>query len=191
MVFFAIVAALAGSAFAADTAFIQANGTTDQVALFAAFAVNVPEGVLPSGSIRTSFTISNLMSAPEGIVDFSDMTTTSGPIHFFLFSANGAMTAISTADLDNPEGFGNQQLDEDGALGAGKTLAFFMNELAEAAGLEDDIFTGYVWVVCDFDAAAGTYSTFDASQGLAQSFKLDPAVAEGAFFFGGIGVDIE
>ncbi len=192
MVFFAIVAALAGSAFAADTAFIQANGTTDQVALFAAFVVNVPEGLTPSGDpIRTSFTISNLMSAPEGLMNFDEMTTVSGPIHFFLFANDGSMTTISTDELDSPEAFGNMQLDEDGALEAGKTLVFFMNELAAAAGLGDDVFTGYMWIVCDFDAAGGTYNTFDAAQGLSQSFKLDPAMAEGAWFFGGIPVDIE
>lgn len=189
MVFFAMVAVLAGSAFAADTPFLQMNGTADQVALFAAYVVNVPE-IGDSDPIRTAFSISNIMSAPEGILDDDDMTTDQGAITFYLFRADGEVFTASTADIDNPEDLGNQQLNEDGELEAGKTWAFYLNELFVGSGGEDDIFTGYMWIVCNFDAAAGTYSTFDPSLGFAQSFKLDPTLGAG-FFWGGLPVEVE
>lgn len=189
LVFFAMVAALAGSAFAADTPFLQTNGTTDQVALFAAFVVNVP-GTDESEPIRTAFTISNIMSAPEGILVDDDMTTDQGAITFYLFRADGEVFTVSTADLDSPEALGNGQLNEDGELEAGKTVAFFINELFAAGGGEDETFTGYMWIVCNFDAAAGTYSQFNADLGFSQAFKLDPVLGAG-FFFGGLPVQVE
>lgn len=190
MVLFAIVAALAGSAFAADTAFIQANGTTDQVALFAAYVVNVP-AIGASDPIRTAFSISNLMSAPPGLMDFEGMTTEEGAIHFYLFRYDGEMFTVSTSDLDDPETLGNGQLNDDGELDAGETWGFYLNELFDAAGGGDDIFTGYVWIVCDFDAAAGTYSTFDPGLGFAQSFKLDPAMGVLGWMWGGFPAELE
>ena len=196
VVFLAVVAILAGSALATDTAFIQGAATTDQVALFAAFVVNVPAIGEDSAPIRTAFSIGNIMSAPEGLLGGEWMTTDRGVITFFLFRSDGEVRTVSTADIAAPESLGNGVLNEDGELLAGKTLAVFMDEILVAAGgNSDDVFTGYMWVVCDFDAAAGTYTTYHEGIGFAQAFKMDPVLGAsftwGGLPVGGIPVGIE
>jgi hypothetical protein len=139
--------------------FFSGHTTSTHSAVLAAFVA-----VLPDGS-DSSISVSNTMAVPSpasgGIVGTQEGGTfagfpvgggLSGPVTFYLFPNVGDPLVVSTAD--NPT-LGNGT-DEAGNLNAGGTLTVFASQVLDAAG-GDETFVGYIYVVGEFDAIAGTY----------------------------------
>ena len=142
-------------------------------ALFAAFLSHRP----PARSSR--LTVSNVVVPPGLQSEFFETGRPSltGALEFYLFGQDGSLWFHST---ENDPGLG-QGLNPFGGLEPGRTFTVELGELLMAAGAEPDRkFDGYLWIVANFDAAAGTCSIIDEGAGGAvRNFDLTPAVGQG------------
>jgi hypothetical protein len=78
-------------------------------------------------------------------------------------------------------------LDEMGYLWPCRTYTVRLAEiLSKITGLpaNENEFTGYGWVIGNFDAIAGTYSVTIFGLGFTQNFELTPAVGQGGILTG-------
>jgi len=164
-------------------AFAAGDATTSQAAVYAAFLARVPndDGSL---SADTAISLSNILAAPAGTLgDYYDaLKDRSGTVEFFLWDSDGTSMFYETA-ADSP-GVG---LDAMGYLQPGRTYTVRLAEiLSKIKGLpEDEVeFTGYGWVVGNFDAIAGTYSVTIFGLGFTQNFEFTPAVGHGGTLTG-------
>ncbi len=170
IVLFTIVIGVAfGTAAAKDTPFLVADGTTDQVALF------VPFLAYAGGSIDSALSVSNILAAPDGILPTEGLSKDKGSIEVYIFTAEGELIAIETEDNT----IGNGVLDDEGQLAAGRTWTALLSALLDAAGALPDageVFSGYAWVVCNFDAAQGTATVMFPDFSFAQSMDMQPTI---------------
>lgn len=149
--------------------FLNQSTTTSQSALLVAFASSIDDGEATS----TAISVSNILGVPSGS-GFPEGQDESGPLSFYLFNNIGTVYTFHTAD--HPDiGFG---LDLDGNLPPGGTYSVFLHEILQALHPDrvpaDRDFTGYAWIVADFDAAAGTYFNSFPLVGVSQSFQMVP-----------------
>ncbi len=173
-----------GTAAAKDTPFLAVQVTTDQVALFVPF-VSFSQG----NGVQTALSVSNILAAPDGIFPTTGLSRDEGSIEIYLFEANGDVITFETQD----NSIGNGSLDEEGELRAGHTWTAQLSDILGAADAlptdPNDIFTGYAWVVANFDAAQGTSTVFVLDLGFAQSLNMEPTITAGNLQ-GGIPVDV-
>lgn len=171
IVLFTIVMGVAfGSVAAKDTPFLQADGTTDQVALFVPFLA-FSEG----NGIDSALSVSNILGAPEGVLP-EGLNRDEGSIELYIFTADGEVLAMETVD----NSIGNGVLDDDGELVAGRTWTALLSQILDGVDAlpedPDDVFSGYAWVVANFDAAQGTVTVFFPDFGFAQSMDMQPTI---------------
>ena len=159
-------------------AFGSNSTTTDQAAVFAAFLAWLPNEEQPNFSADTAISVSNILGAPPG--DLGDVYDAYGDRHgtieFFLWNRDGTAMWYETS-ADSP-GVG---LDELGYLQPCRTYTVRLAEiLSQITGLpeDDNEFTGYGWVIGNFDAIAGTYNVTIFGLGFTQNFELTPVVGE-------------
>jgi len=171
IVLFTIVIGVAfGTASAKDTPFLQADGTTDQVALFVPFLA-----FSEAAGIDSALSVSNILAAPEGIFPEEGLSRDEGSIEIYIFSADGSVVTMETEDNT----IGNGVLDDDGELAAGRTWTALLNQILSAADAlpePTEVFAGYAWVVANFDAAQGTATVFFPDFGFAQSMNMEPTI---------------
>ena len=154
-------------------AFSNSSATTTQAAVFAAFLANVTNDDDPTLSVDTALSISNPMAAPAGaLADFyAGHKDTKGTIEIYLWNTDGTAMVYETAA---------------GSLGPGQTYTVRLAEiLSEITGLPEgdagNEFTGYGWIVGNFDAIAGTYNVTIFGLGFTQNFHLTPAVGQAGY----------
>lgn len=171
IVLFTIVLGVAfGSAAAKDTPFLQSDGTTDQVALFVPFLA-----YSEANGIDSALSVSNILGAPDGIFDgaFGD---DEGSIELYIFTADGDVLAMETVDNT----IGNGVLDDGGELRPGRTWTALLSQILDGVDAlpedPEDVFSGYAWVVANFDAAQGTSTVFFPDFGFAQSMDMQPTI---------------
>ncbi len=171
IVLFTIVIGVAfGTAAAKDTPFLQADGTTDQVALFAPFLA-----YSGGAGIDTALSVSNILAAPDGIFPTEGMTRDEGSIEIYIFTSEGEVIAVETED----NSIGNGVLDDEGELKAGRTWTALLSQIldgADALPEADVVFSGYAWVVANFDAAQGTVTVLFPDLAFTQSLDMQPTI---------------
>jgi hypothetical protein len=172
--------AMAGSKLGTDTApILQVVGTPEATAVFATLMAS-----LPSENIDTLISISNTMGVPDFVGAVGE--DTQGSIEFFLWNQDGTLIVYDTAQ--DPElGSG---LNADGTLGPGQTYTVFLREILQELGFEEDeFFTGYAWVIANFDAVQGTYNVqfLGANLGFTQNFVFEPTMGVSIGLFGTLG----
>ena len=170
-------------------AFGTSQTTTSQAGVFAAFLSRVHSEDADMSS-DTAISVSNNLSAPAGelATAYAAHKDTSGTIEFYLWRRDGTALVAETGP-----GFSGNGLDAMGKLGPGQTYTVLLSELmSEITGLAvgdtstESEFTGYGWVIGNFDAIAGTYSVTIFGLGFTQNFELTPVVGEGGTLLGGI-----
>ncbi len=171
IVLFTIVIGVAfGTAAAKDTPFLQSDGTTDQVALFVPFLA-FSEGA----GINSAFSVSNILEAPDGIFPTEGLSRDEGSIEIYIFTSEGDVLAVETEDNT----IGNGVLDDEGELKAGRTWTALLSQILDGVDAlpgVDEVFSGYAWIVCNFDAAQGTVTVFFPDFGFAQSMDMQPTI---------------
>ncbi len=159
-------------------AFGNLESTTSQSAVFAAFLAWLPNEEQPNFSADTAISVSNILGAPPG--DLGDVYDAYGDRHgtieFFLWNRDGTPMWYETS-ADSP----GSGLDELGYLQPCRTYTVRLAEiLSKITGLPevDNEFTGYGWVIGNFDAIAGTYNVTIFGLGFTQNFELTPVVGD-------------
>jgi hypothetical protein len=168
IVFLTVVVALASSALAAESPFLQAVATTKQTAVMAPYAASII-----GANVVCALSVSNVLAAPVGILP-AGLSDTQGTVEFYLYNADGSLTVLETATST----LGNGALTADGQLLPGRTLTVFVHEILAAAGLPSDtVFQGYIWVVANFDGVQGTVTTLQTGYGFAQTLNDEPTTS--------------
>jgi hypothetical protein len=183
IVFLTIVMAFAlGTATAKDAPFLQVGGTASQTALLMPFlAFDADDG------IHTALSVSNILAAPEGLLDLTDMNNLSGNIEFYIYRADGHLIKFETTNSTE----GNQVLTSSGRLNPGRTFTISLEEILAAKNELPEggaSFVGYGWVVANFDAVQGTVNVFYPDLGFGQALNMEPTF--GGVFLAGIPVEI-
>jgi len=174
VVFVATMIAVACPAFAADAVFLQAETTTRQTAVLATFVA------YSQSSIETALSVSNLLGTPLGLLP-AGLSDTEGTLELYIYGADGSLTVWESDD----NSVGNGVLDDDGKLGPGKTWTALLGQILDDAGVlpgSDEVFTGYIWVVANFDAVQGTVLNVYPDFGYSQSLSMEPTMG---LWFGG------
>ncbi len=174
IVLFTIVLGVAfGTAAAKDTPFLQTDGTTDQVALFVPFL-----SYSGGAGIDTAFSVSNILAAPDGIFPEEGLSRVEGSIEIYIFTSDGSTIVFETTD----NSVGNDVLDDDGELPAGRTWAALLSQIldkADALPPASQVLSGYAWVVVNADAAQGTVTVMFPSLDFSQSLDMQPTITAG------------
>ncbi|UCF39048.1 MAG: hypothetical protein JSU96_09515, partial [Acidobacteriota bacterium] len=151
-------------------------------AVFAQFLSVIPNAD-PSLSVDSAISVSNVCAAPDVI---SPLLNTGGPnsgrVALYLYNRDGTLTMY----VSNPASPGNG-LNPNGALEPGQTWTVRLAEIIAAAwGVsEKEIeFSGYGWVLSEFDCLAGTYSNTIFGLGFTQNFEMLPGMGQGGFLGG-------
>ena len=198
LVFMAVVFLAVGSAALAERidtgsrSFTGAEGTTDQTAVFVTFAASTydegagaaGEGEEPSAAVSTAVSVSNPL-AWDPNSPFLTLTgyVTEGTVEVYLWDqVEGELISYETSD--DSIGLG---LNPDGTLSPGGTWSFLLSDVLVAAGWEQD-FTGYGWIVGNFDGVVGSHTLVIFSVGFAQAFHAVPAIGQG--FHGTAGLPV-
>ncbi len=145
--------------------------TASQSAVLASFLSSLDDG----NAASTALSISNILGAPSGS-GFPSGGDESGPIWIYLFSSTGKVYTFHTDD--HPDvGSG---LNVDGSLSPGGTYSVFLHQILQALFPDrvpaDRNFTGYAWVVANFDAVTGTYVNSFPALEASQAFLMQPSV---------------
>jgi hypothetical protein len=184
IVLFTIVIGVAfGNVAAKDEPFLVTVSTTDQVALLVPFLA-----YSGANNINSSLSVSNILAAPDGIFPEAGLSRDEGSIEIYIFTAEGDVIAVETED----NSIGNGVLDDDGELAAGRTWAALLSQIldgADALPEPSEVFSGYAWVVCNFDAAQGTVTVTFPDFAFAQSLNMEPTITLGNLQ-GGIPVNV-
>ena len=118
------------------------------------------------------------------ILDLSGYDT-EGTVEVYLWDqAAGDMISYETSD----DSVGNG-LDPDGILAAGGTWTFLLSDLLVAAGWTQD-FTGFGWIVANFDGVAASHTVVVTGVGFSQAFHGTPAVGQGFSGIAGLPVSV-
>ena len=141
-----------------------------QRALFAVFLAFV-------GQIDTALSISNVLLAPPGLEDVMDQfPNREGTIEFYLWNGDGTLVFYST-DAASP-GVG---LTDFGTLPPGQTYRVLLSEILRAAEFEES-FSGYGWMVANFNGVQGTANVTDFST-FTQTTVMQPDLGSTFFDF--------
>ncbi len=148
----------------------QEEATTSQTAVFAAFLSSISGG----SQGDTAFSVSNVLAVPPGetfaALRIDGKNDRTGGLRFYLYTRAGDTYVFSTED--NPVvGSG---ADENGRLSPGQTYTVLLSEILAALQMGTESFSGYGWIVADFDAVGGTYTNFFPQISGSQSFELWP-----------------
>ncbi len=110
---------------------------------------------------------------------------TEGTVEVYLWDqAEGELISFETSD----DSIGTGLL-ADGTLAPGGTWTFLLTDLLAAAGWEGD-FTGFGWIVANFDGVAGTHTLIIFDVGFAQAFHALPGMGQGVHGMAGLPVMI-
>ena len=199
LVFIAIIFLAGGfTAFAEgiDTgsrSFSGAFVTTDQTAVFVTFAASsFDSGVAGAGGngdavpVATAISVSNplVWDPMSPILDLSGHVT-EGTVEVYLWDqAAGDLISYETSD----DSVGNG-LNGDGTLSPGGTWTFLLSDLLVAAGWTQD-FTGFGWIVANFDGVAASHTVVVFGIGFSQAFHGTPAVGQGFSGIAGLPVSV-
>jgi hypothetical protein len=148
---------------------------------FLAWQANVDDSSL---NVDTAISVSNVTAAPPEVAGLGIGEPASGRFTVYLWDADGTLF-VHTTGPDTP--FGNGTLNADGTLDPGKTYTVRLAELLEAITGEDEVdilFTGYGWVVSEFDGLGGTYNVTIFGLGFTQNFEFLPGMGQGGMFGG-------
>lgn len=186
MVVFAANATASGQNFqGTDTiSFLAQDNTEPHRAVHAHFLVwqaNVDDS---NFNVDTAISVSNVTAAPPEAAGLGIGEPTSGRFTVYLWDADGTLFTHTTGP-DSPEG--NGMLNLDGTLDPGKTYTVRLAELLEEITGEDEAdiqFTGYGWVVSEFDGLGGTYNVTIFGLGFTQNFEFLPGMGQGGMFGG-------
>jgi len=183
LVLLTLVLGVASGITMADAPFLVNSVTSTQTALFIPFVASMAG----DNPISTALSVSNILAAPdaieEQILDIEHMNDTEGTITFYFWAADGTMLSWETQNND----VGNGVLTDDGKLGPGRTLTVSVEDILIQLGEMPEagnVFTGYGWVVSNFDASQGTVNVYFPGLGFAQSLNMEPTLGNLAFPFG-------
>lgn len=162
--------------------FLEGDFSTAYRAVFAQFLSVIPNDD-PSLSVDSAISVSNVCAAPDVL---TSLVTTGGPktgrVALYLYDRDGTLTMY----VSNPASPGSG-LNANGALGPGQTWTVRLAEvIAAARGIKERQieFSGYGWVMSEFDCLAGTYSNTIFGLGFTQNFEMLPGMGQGGFIGG-------
>jgi hypothetical protein len=161
--------------------------TTDQTAVFVTFAASsFDAGIGVAVPVSTAISVSNPLAwdPMSPILDLSGHLT-EGTVEVYLWD-QGAGNLISYETSDDSVGNG---LNGDGTLSPGGTWTFLLTDLLVAAGWNQD-FTGFGWIVANFDGVAASHTVIVFGLGFSQAFHGTPAVGQGLSGFAGLPVSV-
>jgi hypothetical protein len=146
--------------------FMETAHTTSMTAVYAPFVAAVIADAGPN-PIDTAISISNTTDNPGGDNNYYDPMREIGPVEgteggytIYLFSSDGEIMTWTSPD----------------PLGPGMTDSFFLSEVAADVSVEVQSFTGYIWVVADFGAVAGTVTNFWTVFNTSGSYLMQPTM---------------
>lgn len=158
----------------------EQSETPAQRAIFAVF-------VASQGQLDTALSISNTLSAPPGMAQvFEEFPNREGTLEFYFWHASGNLVFYETEPASPGAG-----LTSEGMLRPGQTYRVLLSEILEAAnyreiavelGLDPDEFTGYAWIVANFDGVQGTVTVTDFSS-WSQTAVMQPDLGSTFFDF--------
>lgn len=177
--------------------FLHATGTPTQRAVFAAFLSRVAATTGVAG-VDTAISVSNILAVPPatappavtgGVNDLFDVLRNAGnrtgTLEFYLFDRDGTLLFFETG-----AGTPGRGVSATGTLSPGQTYTVLLEEILEkVTGDRNKAFTGYGWVVGNFDGLAGTYNVTIFGVGFTQAFHLEPAMGSGGLF-GGVPISV-
>jgi len=185
------VAVKAESRVISDAAvFDQEETTTYYRAVFAQYLTVIPDANLEDGnqSVDCGLSISNVCAAPGAVAPLigTQQGPTSGKVTLFLYGGDGEVIVYKPDSDSVGEG-----LNPDGTLSEGRTWRVLLAQiLADHSGSNDlsqEHFSGYAWVLSEFDCLGGTYNNTVFGVGFTQAFEFLPGMGQGGWF-GGIPV---
>lgn len=163
--------------------------TTDQTAVFMTLATSTapvvaPAGETPAAAVATAISVSNPLAwDPMSIYLTLTGYVTEGTVEIHLWDqTEGELISYETAG-DSP----GDGLNEDGTLSPGGTWTFLLGDVLAAAGWDGD-FTGYGWIVANFDGVVATHTLVIFDVGFAQAFHAVPALGQGVHGMAGLPV---
>jgi hypothetical protein len=167
--------------------FAEEETTTYYRAVFAQYLTVIPDKDLDDGnqSVDCALSISNLCAAPSAVSPLlgSQKGPTSGKVTLVLYGADGEVI-IYTPNSDSV----GEGLNPDGTLSEGRTWRVILAEiLADHEGRSDltgVTFSGYGWILSEFDCLGGTYNNTVFGVGFTQAFECLPAMGQGGWFGG-------
>lgn len=185
------VAAQAQSRPVSDAAiFDQEETTTYYRAVFAQYLTVIPDANLDDGnqSVDCGLSISNVCAAPGAVAPLigTQLGPTSGRVTLFLYGGDGDVIVYKPDSDSVGEG-----LNPDGTLSEGRTwrvlLAQILADHNGSSDLSQEHFSGYAWILSEFDCLGGTYNNTVFGVGFTQAFEFLPGMGQGGWF-GGIPV---
>jgi len=161
--------------------------TTYYRAVFAQYLTVIPDTNLEDGnqSVDCGLSISNVCASPSAVAPLlaSQNGPTSGRLLLALYDGDGEVIVYRPDSDDVGEG-----LNPDGTLSEGKTwrvlLAQVLADHEGASDLSQVEFSGYGWILSEFDCLGGTYNNTVFGVGFTQAFELLPAMGQGGWFGG-------
>ena len=167
--------------------FAEEDTTTYYRAVYATYLTVISDPNLEDGdqSVDCGLSISNLCSAPGAVSPLlaSQGGPTSGKFTLFLYGSDGEEIVYTPQSDDLGAG-----LNPDGTLSEGRTWRVRLAEiLADHNGDGDESklnFSGYGWVMSEFDCLGGTYNNTVFGVGFTQAFEMLPAMGQGGWFGG-------
>ena len=168
-----VTVAFGGTAMAGTSvSFMAGAGTGVQSAVFASYLLNIPSEN-PMLGFQTAISVSNIMMAPDGVMagGYGDNYQKMGSLEFYLYNNDGSPPVMYETMMGSP----GSGLEDDGTLMPGGTYTVQLHEILEAAGA-DGMFSGYGWVVANFDAVAGTRTVVNWATGFSEGGDLTPTV---------------
>jgi len=104
----------------------------------------------------TAFAISNTTSDPGfGVMGFEGAVVQSGTFSIYMYDSTGDVYVAESADLDDKGVLVN------GALPAGATYSGLLSQVLDAVTEGPDLFSGYMFIVCQFTNAHGEFFITD------------------------------
>lgn len=167
--------------------FNQEETTTYYRAVFAQYLTVIPDTNLEDGdqSVDCGLSISNLCAAPDAVSPLlaTQKGPTSGKLTFYLFGGDGEVIIYTPTSDSVGEG-----LNPDGTLSEGRTwrvlLAQILADHRDSDDPSDLAFSGYGWILAQFDCLGGTYNNTVFGVGFTQAFEFLPAMGQGGWFGG-------
>ncbi len=180
----------AESAQGSETAVFHQNSTTTYYrAVFAQYLTVIPDANLEDGnqSVDCGLSISNVCNAPDAVSPLigTQEGPTSGKVTLFLYGGDGEVIVYTPHSDSVGEG-----LNPDGTLSEGRTWRVLLAQILadqENVDVSQVRFSGYGWVLSEFDCLGGTYNNTVFGLGFTQAFEFLPAMGQGGWF-GGIPV---
>jgi hypothetical protein len=167
--------------------FAEEDTTTYYRAVYAQYLTVIADPNLEDGdqTVDCGLSISNLCAAPGAVLPLlaAQGGPTAGRLTLFLYGSDGEQIIYTPTSDDLGEG-----LNPDGTLSEGGTWRVRLAQiLADHSGDGDESkinFSGYGWVLSEFDCLGGTYNNTVFGVGFTQAFEFLPAMGQGGWFGG-------